>query len=100
MRSRFTALALFGLLVMLVAACGEAQGTIVPTPVPTEEASVAATATPVEEPTPTTAVADTPVAEAPTLPVVEPAEPTATATTESPQADEGKPSLIFFTAPG
>ncbi|HYO48947.1 MAG TPA: hypothetical protein VEW94_03765 [Chloroflexia bacterium] len=99
MRRTIACLSLLVLLGLL-AACGEANTGTEPV---TPQSTSTEVAQPTEAPTLTVAPtsADVGVAVAdPTLPAVVAADPTPTPAPEQPTAVAGKPSLIFFTAPG
>lgn len=99
MRRTIACLSILLILLGLMSACGEAStGSAPATQIPPTQA-VQPTAAPTLAVAPTDAASGGAVAD-PTLPAVVPADPTATSAPEQPTAVAGKPSLIFFTAPG
>jgi hypothetical protein len=99
MRRTIACLPILLVLLGLLAACGDANtGTAPATQSPSIQA-VQPTAVPTLAVAPTGAAGGGSVAD-PTLPAVVPADPTATSAPEHPTVAVGKPSLIFFTAPG
>jgi hypothetical protein len=99
MRRTIEYLSIVLVLLGLLAACGDANtGSVPATENPSTEVAQP-TAAPTLAVAPTDAAGGGAVAD-PTLPAVVPADPTAMSAPEQPTAAAGKPSLIFFTAPG